>query len=394
MQLYDFILFENYHQASNHKIDVILIAKMLKKEKFNVAILNLYGEDNQKYIEGIPIINLPFQPKSPNDRWQLNPKNKVHSLFCCIRFLYQEHCYLRKVVKAIEPISNNFYCGSYHLGMSRQFFYINKPCFYWGLRSERMNNFFKHFIKNPIYGIRMLQLRKAFLSNPYQKLFVSNFIIKNEFKKIGVPADRIILREERCITKLGTTALSEQSKKIMFLVIGQLRKEKHVDTTIKSYKLANIPDSELKLIGKENPKYEPIISQNISGDSRIERIATYLSYNEFNKWFKQAHFVLFADEQGSSCITNGTMMEALINYRPIICPNHEPYTYYINKYNIGLLYETGNIKSYANTLKKAEKLGTKYFIPYISSFLKTITFDEVSKALANDIRKTISNSSI
>lgn len=385
MNTYDFILFENYHQAFNHKIDVILIARMLQHEGQQVAILNIYGEDSKDSIEGIPIINLPFTPHIPNDKWQLHKKNKLHSLFCTIRFLYQEHCYIKKVVKTIEPLANNFYCGSYHLGMSRQFLYMKKTCFYWGLRSNRMNNFMRHFIKNPILGIRMLQLKKAFMRNPQQKLFVSNHIIMNEFERIGIPSNRLIIREERCISQLTSACLDSRNKKLTFLVIGKLRKEKHVDITIMAYKYANIPDSELKLIGKENPKYEPIINKNIMGDSRIERISLYLSYEDFNKWFKLSHFVLFADEKGASCITNGTMMEALINYRPIICPNHNPYTYYINKYNIGLLYEAGNIESYASALKKANELGTEYFIPNITTFLKTILFDKVSKSIVTRI---------
>lgn len=384
---YDFILFENYHLATNHKIDLVLIAKMLKHEGKNVAILNIYGEDNKDFIEGIPVINLPFIPKVPNDSWNLNPKNKLFSLFYTLNFLLQQHFYMKKIVKVLEPMADQFYCGSYHLGMSTQFFKIEKPCYYWGLRSERMNHFWNHFIKNPINGIRMLQLKNAFKKNHLQRLFVSNNIIMKEFENLGVSSNRMVIREERCIEKIPDANLNIRFQDLTFLVIGQLRKEKHIDITVAAFKLANLSNSYLKLVGKERRGYDLVITSAINNDDRIERVSKFLSYEEFNEWFVKSHFVLFADEQGSSCITNGTMMEALINYRPIICPNYDPYAYYINKYDIGLLYEPGNANSYAIALKKASELGTEYFVPNITKFLKTILFDELSKKLVNDIDK-------
>lgn len=385
MKHYDFILFENYHRATHHKIDVILIAKMLKYEGKNVAILNIYGEDNDSFVEDIPIINLPFVPTLPDDKWQLNPKNKIFSLFCSLRFLLKQHFYMKKVIQVLEPMADQFYCGSYHLGMSTQFFKIRKPCYYWGLRSERMAHFWNHFIKNPINGIRMLQLKKAFKKNHLQRLFVSNIIIMKEFEQLGIPFDRIVIREERCIEKIPAVNLNARFQNLTFLVIGLLREEKHVDQTIAAFKLANISDCYLKLVGRERRDYDSVIVSAINGDTRIERVSKYLSYEEFNEWFVKSHFVLFADEKGPSCITNGTMMEALINYRPIICPNYDPYAFYINKYGIGLLYEAGKIESYASVLQKAATLGTEYFIPNIAKFLKTILFDRVSKQLISDI---------
>lgn len=98
--------------------------------------------------------------------------------------------------------------------------------------------------------------------------------------------------------------------------------------------------------------------------------------------------MVFADEQGPSCITNGTMTEALINHRPIICPNYNPYKYYIEKYNIGLMYEAGNVDSYAAIMEKAKDLGVEYFLSSIDQFLKTLSFDVVAKKLVEDLRRS------
>ena len=384
---YDFLLFENYHLARHHKYDMVLIARMLQHEGLKVAILNIYGEDQEDSIEEIPVVDLPFKAELPCDDWQSHPKNKLHSFLSTIRFFYWQHFYLKKVAKAIEPMADMFYCGSYYWGMSTQLFKINKPCYYWGLRSERMTHVGKHFIKNPLEGIKVWMLRRAFMNNQHQGLFVSNEIIRNEFLLLGIPEKRMVIREERCIFKMGQDFLDMRFPDTAFLVIGKLRKQKHVDFTIHAFKTANMDKAMLKLVGNSDERYEEVIRMAISDDKRIERIKGFLSYDDFNTWFRRAHFVLFADEKGPSCITNGTMMEALINYRPVICPDYEPYSYYINRYKLGLLYKPGDMASYAAALSKAKQLGTEQFIPYIEAFLQNITFDKVSRQLYQQLIK-------
>ena len=81
------------------------------------------------------------------------------------------------------------------------------------------------------------------------------------------------------------------------------------------------------------------------------------------------------------------MMEALINHRPIICPNYNPYTYYIERYHVGILYTPHDISSYAEAMQRATQLGVEYFVPFIDEFLKTIIFDRVSSDLYSGIKE-------
>lgn len=188
--------------------------------------------------------------------------------------------------------------------------------------------------------------------------------------------------------KKNETSLQALDKTLSFLVIGQLRKSKHVPFTIEAFRLANMDGAMLKLIGRAHDEYEKEIQSAISNDKRIIRKNAFLEYGDFNKHFSKSHFVVFADEQGPSCITNGTMTEALINHRPIICPNYNPYKYYIEKYNIGLMYEAGNVDSYAATMRKARDLGVEYFQYSIDQFLKTLSFDVVAKKLVEDLKRS------
>lgn len=362
---------------------------MLHKQGKRVAILNIYGEDKEGTFENIPIINLPFKLPIPDDKWQLVPKNKLNSLYCKLRFLWQQHTYIKQVLAYAMPLADTFYFGSHHLLMSRQLLRCPKPCFIWGLRSNRMRFSLKRAIKKPIEAIQASRIKRAFFHNPNCMLFVSNGIIKEEFASLGVPNKRMVIREERCVEEKSDANISKMGQNPSFLVIGQLRQEKQVPFTIEAFKNANIENSKLYLIGRSHQGYEKEILHAIGEDKRIERKNEFLSYEDFNAYFSKAHFVLFADEEGDSCITNGTMMEALINHRPIICPNYNPYSYYINKYHVGITYDPGDLGSYANALRKATGLTTESFLPNIESFLKTIDFNNASKQLVTDIDSII-----
>lgn len=382
---YNFILFENYHQASNHKYDVLLIAKLLKSVGYKVAILDVFHEDKKEQIDGVEVIHLQNQMNIPNDKWQKKPKNKIHSMFSLIRFLIVQHFYMKKVLTEIEPLADSFYCGSYHLSMSRVFFRSKKDCYYWGLRSSRMKNFWTHFKSNPLIAFRMLMLKRAFLSNASQHLFVSNDLIKKEFNDLGVAENRLIIREERCIEKDASPDYGCLKSNFSILTIGMLRKEKRVDFSISEFLSTNHDNWDFILAGKSNDKYETIISKASSGHNNIIRINKFLNYEDFFSLIKEAHFVVLADEEQLSCVTNGTMMEALINYRPIIAPDYEPYNYYVNKYGIGILYNPYVIGDLANAICKAEEIGCRYFYDNIHSFLNLLKFDYVASYLKKQI---------
>lgn len=385
MKHFDFILFENYRLAENHWFDVELIARIFHDQGMSVAIFDLYNRYDSNEVNGIEILHWTPLNMVPDDRWMMQRHSKIETLYKAIGFRWQQYIYCKEAKKFIENKADNFYCGSYHNGMSVVFFEINKPCYWWGLRSDRFRFSLLKLLSNPFKGIDVLIEKFFFLRNPMQRLFVSNQIIKDEHEKLGVSCDRIIIREERCVETIGSPKLDRQTKNISFLVIGMLRKEKQVPVTISAFKGANIPGAILKLVGSSRLDYEKIIEKAMGGDKRIIRKNEFLNYSDFNQAFQESHFVLFADIEGPSCITNGTMIEALINYRPVICPDYNPYKYYVEKYHIGLVYESKNIKSYSETLKKASELGTIFFIPAIEQFLLTIQFDQVAKQLVKAV---------
>lgn len=385
---YDFLLFENYQLASNHKIDVVLIARLLRSAGMSVAILDIYKEDQVDDIEGIPVVH--HHVSMPPGLFQRHDhEGLIRRKFYEYVFYKRRSKYLKRVLEEVEPLADRFYCGSYYLGMSSLFFDIKKPCFYWGLRSNRMSAFWTNFIHEGFAGRRMIYLKYKFLSNPYQFLFVSNDIILREFISVGIPPNRMIIREERCIDRIGNTFTDKLAKDCLFLTIGKLRPSKHVELIVEAFSQLNSSvKSNLVLAGKASDDYEKVITQALKGVPRTERYNRYFEYDDFLEFYGRSHFVVFADEKPQyGTVTNGTMTEALIHYRPIIAPNYSPYSEYVTKYGVGLLYEPGNIESMKEAMKKAVALGCESFFLNIEVFLKTILYDRVSENLYQSIIK-------
>ena len=76
---YDFIVFEFVHPLKHHKKDLFLIAKMLKYGGFNVAILDVFDEYEEKQLDGIEVIRIPHTCKVPDDKYLDSPKGKIYN---------------------------------------------------------------------------------------------------------------------------------------------------------------------------------------------------------------------------------------------------------------------------------------------------------------------------
>lgn len=386
---FDMLLFENYHGAYHHQYDLVLIARLLRNGGMKVGIVDIYQENESEDIDGIPVIHLQGI-KQLDFSLVLNGKNKLIDLIRLFPFFYKRQCYYKKVINQLKNKTDSFYCGSYNMWMNTAFMGLKIPCFYWGLRSFRMNFSLSLLYKENPMAIRYPWIKWKFMKNDFQYLFVSNNIIYNEFLKLGIAAEKMIIREERCVANIGDNNMDKLSPKLRFLTIGGIRKDKQIEKSIKAFNSFNTVDADFYIVGNcQNKSYEKKITKLIKGDDRIVRINKYLRYQQFNEYFSEAHFIVFADKQKPSSVTNGTMLEALINHRPIIAPDYDPYSYYINKYKVGMLYDINNPNSLPNIMKEASAIGCKAFMENINNFLQSILFDKVSAELTNKIRRIL-----
>lgn len=380
---YDILLFENQENSANHKYDMYLIGRMLQNNGLKVAVVDVYGQDSQiDEHDGIEVIHPITNSHVPNNSFFRNPRlGKINNLLYDI---FLSH-YFRKVMSIINPMADMFYCGSYNHDTPKSLLQNKKPSFFWGLRSSRVGRI-KDMIKQDWFiGGKLSYLRRFFYKNKYNYFFYSNDIIKKEFIDLGIPEYRLLHREERCVDNNAMFVKSDEQFSI--LSIGQLRHQKHIETIIKSF--VNLDDSEAKyyIIGKSYNDYEPILSGLYEGHNNIMRRNEKLDDEEFNSYFDKAHYLVLADEKAPSSVTNGTMMEALIHRRPVVAPDYNPYSYYVNKYGVGLLYNPEEPNSLLEALRDARRVGYMSFREKIEEFLKTLSFEVNAKQLSEDIRR-------
>ena len=98
----DFLLFENYRLAQHHKLDVVIIAKMLKSQGLNVAIFDIYHEDKDSDIEGIPVLHWTSKASVPDDSWMLRKHSVFGTIIKSSLFRRQLHRYMQEVKSFIQ----------------------------------------------------------------------------------------------------------------------------------------------------------------------------------------------------------------------------------------------------------------------------------------------------
>lgn len=380
------LLFESFRLAQNHKMDVVIIAKMLRSQGEDVSIFDIYHDYSEDFVDDIPILHWSTDVKVPDISWMKEQNTIFHSMMKGFQYNYQVYRYMKEVKDFIIDKADCFYCGSFHNKMTTVLFEINKPCFWWGLRSDRFHFTLKKILKSPYTAFSLLFERQKFLANPKQYLFVSNNFILNEHVEVGIPGNRMVIREERCIENMPTPQFELLNKKFTFLTIGQLRPDKRIDYTIKEFKKVS-GTCQYVLAGRAQDSYEDIISQSINGSCNIIRVNCFLDYSDFNLFIKQSQFVVLADRQQAGSVTNGTLIESFINFRPVIAPNYNPYKFYIEKYHIGILYDPSIPGDLARAMQCAKDKGCFYYEINIREFLKTIEFDMLATRMFQDLRE-------
>lgn len=381
--MYDFILFENFHQAFNHYKDICIIAEYLKESGFRVAIADVFQEAEKCKVDGIEHIKLESRR---NMKYSFSKSSNRHIAFIINtwRKIWIDR-YLYQVVRELEPKAHNFYVGSYHCGMGFKWIkYLSKSknVFFWGLRSSRLMEF-KLRPFSPV-GINGLILWNCVKTNNKIKFFISDKLIKKEFLELGINDTRLIIRPERYICELPSPKLTHDIT--TFLSIGSLREEKRIEIILNAF--TKISSNSIKYIiaGKASQKYEQVIKKNMKPLNFVERKNYRIPDVEFDSLFEASDFLILCDKQQKSAITNGTMNEALLHGMPIIAPNYDPYRYYINKYGIGILYEPDDEFSLVSAIMKAKELKADHFRESILDYCRHYLLPTVSMCLKKELQ--------
>lgn len=386
--MYDFILFEQLYTVQNHYKDLVNFASLLKDAGYRVAFADVFKEAELCKVDGIPHISLDI--KCPREFKELRTFFEKESFLKKVFLRIRKDIYIYKVIKCLNEKTLNIYAGSMTLDTPMFFmraFRHDRHYYMWTLRSA---NFLKwkdsritpnSFVSKSLY--------KSIHKYDNLRLVVSNELIKKEFEEqVGIKSSRLILRPERVISKKNIVpGKGIKGKSLNLLFIGTLRPFKNVEFCIEALKKLNNTDITYTIAGrcKLDNRYNEKIGKLATELSNVRRIDRYIPDEEYEKLMNECDFLLLGDKKQASCASNGTMTEALLHGKPIIAPNFNPFKYEIEKYNVGLLYEYGNIDSLCDTINLAMQRGVDEFrdklLTYQEMFLRSIIVSRIKEQI-------------
>lgn len=382
--MYDFILFETFY--GTHYKDMLMIAELLRDSGYNVAIAGLYHEDVIKQDSRFPLLSVKAKCKAT-----LTPSRSKSSLVRILSNIwnrYKVDRYLCKVMKELSPKANNFYVGTMYLGIPLLWLWRlpkDKTIFFWGLRSYFLT--LHKTNKRSVEGCSSWVLNRYFQKHKNTCLFVSESIIKKEFEKLDFSSERLILRPERTIKEISVNRPNRNDGKTQVLIIGSLRYQKRIDLILDVFERIDTEGLELVIGGRAVPDngFDVWLNERANSVKGVRRVDVRYTDVEFAQQINECDYLLLCDMKQASCVSNGTMNDALLRGKPIIAPNYDPYKYYVENYNVGILYDLMRPESIEEALIKARDTKALTFEEGITSYQKDMLYSKVQKRFSDDI---------
>ena len=382
--MYDFILFETFY--GTHYKDMLMIAELLRDSGYNVAIAGLYQENVIKNAGDFPLLSVKATCNAT-----LTPSRSKSSLTRVLSNIwnrYKVDRYLCKVVKELSPLANNFYVGTMYLGLPLLWLSRlpkNKKIFFWGLRSYFLT--LHNTNKKSVEGFSSWALNRYFQKNKNTCLLISEPIIKKEFEQLGFASERLILRPERTIKEVSIHKSSRNDNKTQVLIIGSLRYQKRIDLILDVFEKIDTEGLELVIGGRAVPDngFDIWLNERTNSVKGVRRVDVRYTDEEFAQQINECDYLLLCDMKQASCVSNGTMNDALLRGKPIIAPDYNPYKYYVEQYNVGILYDLGNPDSIKEAFMKARETKPSSFDEGLFSYQKDMLYSKVQKAFKKEI---------
>lgn len=389
MDKYDFIIFENYRVAKNHLKDVDIIADYLMSSGYKVAILNIYPQLEYHFVSGAPII-------TPSHKVVLMQDSSIPLLGRFVNFInqYLWNKHLEKIMQEIEGRYENLYVGSFHTDMMTRWLSsipLTSSCFFWGLRSYWLQEY--KFNRFSMRSINSPKLFRYFRENKNLKFFISDQIIYNEFLKLGIVRERLVIRPERYIRDFCLPQkIDLEYRCTKFLTIGSLRQDKRIELLLDAF---NWIASDYKYIiaGWADSKYEAKINLAIGDNPHVNRISHRLSEVEYQSLMKDCDYLIICDVRQYSSVTNGTVSEALLSGKPIVAPNYEPYKSIVEHYKVGFLFNPEDQTSIISAILRAIMCSSDTFIEGLKAFQNESLFTNIVNKFSREIKLSLKKTS-
>lgn len=388
MKKYDIIIIECvYNLPLHYNMDARNLAELLIACGYRVAVVNYLKSNTYHNERKYEVINLDI----PENKLKFPIKkgnNKLKNVISEIRHDIKNYKLFRFIFNQIKNLTDNFYIGSLRseiipILLLRTI--INKQIFVWGLRSHFLIPNNKSLVKIKVNFKKALLKR---LSRRRElKIFVSNEMIQNDFLEIGFNKYNLIVKPERFLNSVNYK--TKKNRIFTIATLGSLRKDKNILLLVDA--VNKISDIEYIIAGRCEENYKELLKKKIREvkNPHIIRKDGYLSSEEYKSIFHKSDYFIFADFEEPTTKTNGTFIEAIFNSTPVIVPNYPSYSYFVNKYNIGILYEPENEKSLITAIVKAKTLKVDYFKDGIIKFQQDYLIDNVANRLKKQMMKIL-----
>lgn len=388
--MYDFILFENQWTAVNHCKDLTIIARLLKLGGYSVAIANCFHEREYCCDSQFPIIDIQHT-------CNIEKNTLMHSKIWFVRVIGQLlwrrklNRFFRETITQLLPLTRNIYVGSYYPRLPTSVLTSipkDKNIFIWGLRSfwfkRKTKSFFKFHELNSLF-LNYLVRHK---DNIY--FFVSDELIRKEFVELGFSSRKLIIRRERVCEishPLCNRNQTGRNESFNLLTLGMLRRDKQIERCINAVLHLGQEDINYIIAGRfhHDDGYHELLKAQACGSDAIDFRIGWMSNEAFENTFDEADFLVLCDKKQESCVSNGTMNEALLKFVPIIAPDYEPYNFYVNKYGVGILYDLNDENALASAIIKARQIGKRHFEANISNYISLLNINKVATELRTQL---------
>lgn len=370
--MYDFIIFE-HTGLKNHMIDLCAIGRMLRDSGYSVAIANVTIEGECCKDSTLPIIDLQCR------QYEIKSKNS----------------YMRAAFKELIPKAHYFYIGSMlsntWLSWVREvpsthivFIWVLRSFFFTFYKRLKIGRDYPESVLRSLYNLRVAKKLKNLC------FFVSEPMIKLELEALGISTHRVLIRPERTCREL-TPLCKRAESELNLLTIGTLRPEKRIELCIEAVNKLSDPFIKYLVAGKAYSLhgYDQKIARLSKESKYVTRIEERFDDFQYKKLISDCDFLILCDEKQPSCITNGTMAEALLAGKPIIAPNNNPYKYYIKKYSVGILYDLNNVESLVAAIKKARNCNYSHFDSGIARYQADFMYDKVVSIFSDSLHSIL-----
>lgn len=384
---YDIIFIEpSYWHVSHSDNDIECLVSLTTKIGYEVAVVALNGNSFHNG-KGYDVIEIPKCCDFPKIDYVNAELNKIKRFLKRIILDYRRFKYFKKLFNDLDGLAGNYYLGILSLSnFSTLLLFVTsqKKLFLWGIRSYYLSCPKKYTKKNPYRYLKAILLRLIVKAKKNIYLFVSNPMIAEEFYNLGVERNRLIMRPERIIKEKPVFNLNHLPSRFSILSIGSLRPIKNIEFAIESIIDLGI---QYTIAGQTSNSYAKHIDSVVSqlNSPHVNRISRYLTNKEYHDIMCNHHFVLICDKADMSVASNGTFFDALLNSRPVIVPDREPFRYYLEKYKVGLMFKDDSKKSLNLAIKNAESLGVRPFLKGIAEFQDDHKLDRVAGAIRRKI---------